>query len=86
MGVYACGDVCVRACGRTCMCGCVCACMFGVCIGTVSAGLHTENVARGANWEFQKCRGGGQGAYGVLTFQKSRGAITHLGGAKAPSP
>ena len=24
----------------------------------ISAVIHTENVARGANWEFPKCKGG----------------------------
>ena len=28
--------------------------------------------------------GGGEDLYNVLTFQKSRGARAHLGGAKAP--
>ena len=31
---------------------------------------------------FPKCRG--KGVYNVLTFQKSRGARAHLGGANAP--
>ena len=37
--------------------------------------LHTENVARGTNWEFQKCRGGAsKGAYDVhIKIKKSRG-------------
>ena len=26
--------------------------------GVLYTGLHTENEARGANWEFPKCRGG----------------------------
>ena len=44
--------------------------------------LHTENVARGANWVFPKCKG----VYNVLTFQKSRGAkSSHLGG-ECPRP
>ena len=40
--------------------------------------LHTENVARGTNWEFPKCRGGGGGAskgtYDIhIKIKKSRG-------------
>ena len=36
--------------------------------GSGNSVMHTENVARGANWEFPKCKGG-QGVYNVLTFQ-----------------
>ena len=38
--------------------------------------LHTENVARAVQTEsFQNIgRGGGEGVYNVLHFQKSRGA------------
>ena len=48
--------------------------------------LHTENVARGGQTESFQNEGGGEGAYNVLTFQKSRGARAHLGEANAPPP
>ena len=40
----------------------------------------------GGQTEFPKCRGGGEEKvyiYNVITFQKSRGARPHLGGARA---
>ena len=46
--------------------------------------VHTENVARGANWQLPECKGG-QSVNNVLTFQKSRGARAHLGG-RMPRP
>ena len=39
-----------------------------------------RNVGEGANLEFPNV-GGGEGVYDILTFQKSRGARAHLGGA-----
>ena len=56
--------------------------------------LHTENVAKGGQTEFPKCKGGmwlwggklsfqnvrgGKGAYEVLTFKKSRGGAREGG-------
>ena len=49
--------------------------------------LTASGVSQGAETEsFQNVGGRGDGVYDVLTLQKSRGARTHPGGAKAPLP